>query len=53
MTVLLLALTRNGKPLEIGQGPVRLIVPADPKHVRWVKDVATIRIVRLDKLVSP
>jgi hypothetical protein len=49
----LLTLTRNGKPLETGQGPVRLIVPNDPKHVRWVKDVATIRIVRLDKLVTP
>ena len=49
----LLALTRNGKPLEKGEGPVRLIVPADPRHVRWVKDVATVRLVRLDKLVGP
>jgi Oxidoreductase molybdopterin binding domain len=49
----LLAMTRNGKPLETGQGPVRLIVPNDPKHVRWVKDVATIRIIRLDKLANP
>ncbi len=46
----LLAVARDGKPLEKGQGPVRLIVPADPKHVRWVKDVKTIRLVRLDKL---
>ena len=49
----LLAIARDGKPLEPGQGPVRLIVPGDPKHVRWVKDVATIRLVRLDKLVEP
>ena len=49
----LLALTRDGKPLEAGQGPVRLIVPGDPKHVRWVKEVATVRLVRLDKLVGP
>ena len=49
----LLAISRDGKPLGGGQGPVRLIVPEDPKHVRWVKDVATIRLVRLDKLVGP
>lgn len=48
-----LAVARDGKPLGQGQGPVRLIVPDDPKHVRWVKDVATIRLVRLDKLVGP
>jgi hypothetical protein len=46
----LLATAREGKPLEKGQGPVRLIIPGDPKHVRWVKDVATVRLVRLDKL---
>ena len=45
----LLAIARDGKPLEKGQGPVRLIVPGDPKHVRWVKDVAKIRLVCLDK----
>ena len=49
----LLAVARDGQPLGGGQGPVRLIVPDDPKHVRWVKDVATIRLVRLDKLVGP
>jgi len=46
----LLAIARDGKPLEQGQGPVRLIIPGDTKHVRWVKDVKTIRLVRLDKL---
>ncbi len=46
----LLATSRDGKPLEKGQGPVRLIVPGDPKHVRWVKEVVTIRLVHLDKL---
>jgi DMSO/TMAO reductase YedYZ molybdopterin-dependent catalytic subunit len=46
----LLAVARDGKPLEKGQGPARLIVPDDPKHVRWVKDVVKIRLVRLDKL---
>lgn len=46
----LLATSRDGKPLDKGQGPARLIVPDDPKHVRWVKDVASVRLVRLDKL---
>jgi Oxidoreductase molybdopterin binding domain len=46
----LLAIARNGKPLDKGQGPVRLIIPGDPKHVRWVKDVVKIRLVHLDKL---
>jgi hypothetical protein len=49
----LLATARDGKPLEKGQGPVRLIIPDDPKHTRWVKDVNKIRLVRLDKLIGP
>jgi DMSO/TMAO reductase YedYZ molybdopterin-dependent catalytic subunit len=46
----LIALARDGKPLDPGFGPVRLIVPTDPKHARWVKDIATFRLVRLDGL---
>ena len=49
----LVATARDGKPLDKGQGPIRLIIPADPKHARWVKDVQKIRLVRLDKLVGP
>ena len=49
----LLAVARDGRPLAKGQGPVRLIVPGDPKHVRWVREVATIRLVRLNRLVGP
>lgn len=48
----LLAIHRDGKPLGDSQGPVRLIVPGDPRHARWVKDVAAIRLVRLDKVVG-
>ncbi len=43
----LLALTRDGRPLGDGQGPVRLIVPGDPKRVRWVRMVASLHLVRL------
>ena len=49
----LLAVARDGKPLDKGQGPVRLIVPGDPKHARWVREVVAIRLVKLDKLVGP
>jgi DMSO/TMAO reductase YedYZ molybdopterin-dependent catalytic subunit len=48
----LLAISRDGKPLGESQGPVRLIVPGDPKHARWVRDVVAIRLVRLDKVVG-
>ncbi len=49
----LLAVARDGQPLAEGQGPVRLIIPADPKHARWVRQVVAIRLVKLDKLVGP
>jgi DMSO/TMAO reductase YedYZ molybdopterin-dependent catalytic subunit len=48
----LLAIGRDGKPIGESQGPVRLIVPGDPKHARWVRNVAAIRLVRLDKVVG-
>jgi hypothetical protein len=46
----LLALSRDGKPLAEGQGPIRLIVPADPKRVRWVRMVTSVHLVRLTTL---
>lgn len=49
----LLATARDGKPLDDDRGPLRMIVPADPKHVRWIKNVASVRLVRLDKLAGP
>ncbi len=48
----LLALTRDGQPLAEGTGPVRLIVPGDGKHARWVKSVVAVRLVRLDKVIT-
>ena len=45
----LLALERDGRPLDKGQGPVRLIVPGDPEHVRWVRQVVAVDLVRLPK----
>jgi hypothetical protein len=45
----LLALERDGKPLDAGQGPVKLVIPGDPAHVRWVRMVSGIDLVRLPK----
>ena len=44
----LLATSRDGQ-----SRPGRLIIPADPKHARWVRDVVAIRLVRLDQVVKP
>ncbi len=43
----LLATSRDGQA-RAGQ----LIIPADPKHARWVRDVAAIRLVRLKEVVK-
>ena len=45
-----LALARDGKPLDAANGPSRLMIPGDPRHVRWVKGVASIHLVRLGKI---
>jgi DMSO/TMAO reductase YedYZ molybdopterin-dependent catalytic subunit len=44
----LLALKREGKPLGDKAGPVRLIVAGDPMHVRWVRMVSSLSLVRFD-----
>lgn len=43
----LLANARNGQTIS-----PQLIVPADPQHARWVRDVAAIRLVRLNAVVN-
>ena len=42
----LLADRRDGKPLEAAEGPLRLIAPEDARPVRWVRQVASLRVVR-------
>ncbi|AGA25819.1 molybdopterin-dependent oxidoreductase [Singulisphaera acidiphila] len=44
----LLALKREGQPLGDQQGPVRLIVTGDPMHVRWVRMVSSLALVKID-----
>ena len=42
--VVLLATSREGKPLDAAHGPVQLVVPGDKRHSRWVKQVVRLSI---------
>lgn len=48
--LVLLAIRRDDKPLAVGEGPVRLIVPDDKRHARWIHQV---RILTLVDAVAP
>jgi DMSO/TMAO reductase YedYZ molybdopterin-dependent catalytic subunit len=43
----LLADRRNGKPLDAREGPLRLVVPGDKRHARWVREVAAFEVVKI------
>jgi hypothetical protein len=40
----ILALTRDGVPLDSLQGPVQMVVPDDRRHGRWVRQVRCLRL---------
>jgi DMSO/TMAO reductase YedYZ molybdopterin-dependent catalytic subunit len=42
----LLADRRDGRPLNATEGPLRVIVPGEKRHSRWVRQVITLRIGR-------
>ena len=44
--VILLADRREGKPLAGNEGPLRVIVPGEKRHSRWVRQVVALRIGR-------
>lgn len=44
--VILLADRRDGKPLDNREGPLRLIVPGDKRHARWIRGVDTLAVFR-------
>jgi DMSO/TMAO reductase YedYZ molybdopterin-dependent catalytic subunit len=44
--VILLADRRDGEPLSAQEGPLRVIVPGEKRHSRWVRQVVTIRVGR-------
>lgn len=44
--VIVLADRRKGEPLSKEVGPLRMIVPGDKIHSRWVRQVTSIRVLK-------
>jgi DMSO/TMAO reductase YedYZ molybdopterin-dependent catalytic subunit len=44
--VILLADRRDGKPLVGNEGPLRVVVPGEKRHARWVRQVIALKIGR-------
>jgi hypothetical protein len=42
--VILLADRRDSKPLDKREGPLRIIVPGDKRHARWIRGVDTLEV---------
>ncbi|MDR3634121.1 MAG: molybdopterin-dependent oxidoreductase [Isosphaeraceae bacterium] len=42
--VILLAERRDGKPLNANEGPLRIVIPAEKRHSRWVRQVVRLHI---------
>lgn len=45
----LLAVEKDGKPLDAKQGPIKLVIPGDPKPIRAVRMVSGVDLVRMPK----
>src|SRR5262245_15775864 len=50
---IVLADRANGQPLSESQGPLRLIVPDEKVHARWVRQVNALEIVRVGPEAKP
>jgi DMSO/TMAO reductase YedYZ molybdopterin-dependent catalytic subunit len=44
----MLAARQDGKPLSDSQGPLRLVVPAEKVHTRWVRQVRSLEVVLVE-----
>jgi hypothetical protein len=42
---IILADSRDGKPLDAKEGPFRIVAPGDKRPARWIRQVTTLRIV--------
>jgi DMSO/TMAO reductase YedYZ molybdopterin-dependent catalytic subunit len=42
--VVVVAYEADGKPLPAGEGPFRIVAPDDKKHARWIRQIASIKI---------
>ena len=45
---IVLALLRDGKPLDGKEGPYRIVIPDEKRMARWVKQVTTLKIVDVE-----
>src|SRR5262249_21527632 len=50
---IILADRANGRPLTEGQGPLRLLVPGEKIHARWVRQVKALDVVRVTGEAKP
>jgi hypothetical protein len=50
--VVLLADRKDGKPLDAKEGPYRLVVPHDKRHMRWVRQVTKVAVQTVDEIGS-
>lgn len=46
--VVLLADRRDGHPMAATEGPLRIVVPGEKRHARWVRSVMTLSVRRAD-----
>jgi DMSO/TMAO reductase YedYZ molybdopterin-dependent catalytic subunit len=44
---ILLVDRRDGKSLDNHEGPLRLVVPGDKRHARWIRNVTTLEVLRV------
>ncbi len=44
---IVLAFTRNGKPLDEHEGPYRIVIPDEKRMARWVRQVTTLKILEI------
>jgi DMSO/TMAO reductase YedYZ molybdopterin-dependent catalytic subunit len=42
--VILLADRKDGKPLGVREGPLRIVVPEEKRHARWVRQVIALKV---------
>lgn len=47
--VIFLADHRDGKPLSLEEGPLRIIVPGEKRQARWVRQVTTLTVLHAGK----
>ena len=42
---IILAFSKDGKPLDDKEGPYRIVIPEEKRMARWVRQVTTLKIV--------